>query len=72
MQHTTLSAPTFDDAALLTKYKSIEGNESKTVFDFFDFLALRTLHRDMFLYENTSIEYYHLKAKIVLQTLIPS
>ena len=70
MQHTTLSAPSFDDAAFLTKYQAIEGNESKTVVDFYNFLSTPAIRRDMFLFD--AIEYVHLKAKIVISNLIPS
>ena len=72
MQHTTLSSSSFDHPAFLTKYQSIEGNESKTAADFFEFLATHTLPRDMFLHENAGPEYNHLKAKIIIQTLIPA
>ena len=70
---TTLSAPIFVDSPkkLYTKWKAREGNETKTEADFYVFLASRTLQRDVFLYENTTLELEHQKANIVLSNLIP-
>ena len=69
---TVISSPNLHDSTddLFQRWTSIPGNESKTDSDIRAFLSLRSLSRDLFLYENTSVELEHVKANIFLSTHI--
>ena len=72
-QLTTITAPNIIDVQqkLVATWRLIDGNEAKTIEEFYAFLASRTLMRDRFLFENTTVEFQHLKAAIILSNLIP-
>ena len=72
-QHTVFSSPSITASnELYSRWIAVEGNESKTIIEFYDFVVQKTLCRDLFLSDNATRKFDNIKANIVLSKLTAS